>query len=281
MTLWKSAVCLIGLSLGFAGELLAQTGDEEIPNWTIPGFEMDGSALPDADGLRSVHEQATLTEPSSFVGVTPCRVADTRGNGFGGAYGPPALTVGSPRDFVLPGRCDIPADAVAVSLNLTVIMPGGSGYLAVFPKGGSVPLVSSVNFSAGQVIANAAIVPLGTGGAITIFTGGAGAHLVIDANGYFTGPPSTGAASFKVFGTSNIQCAEAVTRLDAFTGNTSGYTLIGSSETIIANDGSWFYSAVNGDCSPITNVPARAYAMVPVDSQGAIVRGYWTVETLP
>lgn len=269
MALWKAVVCLVLLSLGIAQP---GRGEEEIANWTIPGFE-------EADGLRSIHEQATLTVPSSFVGVTPCRVADTRGNGFGGAYGPPSLTAGVPRDFVLPGRCDIPANAVAVSLNFTVILPGGSGYLATFPKGGVVPLVSTVNFSPGQVIANAAIVPLGTGGAITVFTGGAGADLVIDANGYFVGPSS--AASFKVFGTSNIQCTEAAARLDAFTGNTSGFSLVSTGETMIANDGSWFYSAVNGDCSPMTNAPARAYAKVPVNAQGAVVRGYWMLETLP
>jgi hypothetical protein len=290
MALWKSVVCLICLSLGIASELLARPGrgEEEIPNWTIPGFAalaaaqaMDESDVPEVESLRSAQEKATLTAPSSFVGITPCRIVDTRGNGFGGSYGPPSLAAGLPRDFILPGRCDIPANALAVSLNLTVVLPTGSGYLATFPKGGVVPLVSSVNFGAGQVIANAAIVPLGTGGAITAFTAGAGADLLIDTNGYFVGPPSSGAASFKVFGVSNIQCAQVAARLDALTGNASSFTVIGSAEVMIANDGSWFYSAVNGDCSPLTNAPARAHAMVPIDRQGAIVRGYWTLETLP
>ena len=278
MSRWKSVVCLIGLSLGIAGQLLARSdqGDEEIANWTVPGFAAaDG---PEAESLQPAQEKAILTAPSTFVGVTPCRIVDTRGNGFGGAYGPPALTAGVPRDFILTGHCDIPANALAVSLNVTVVLPSGSGFLATFPKGGVVPLVSTVNFTAGQVIANAAIVPLGTGGAITAFTAGGGADLLIDANGYFVGPATV--ASFKVFEASNIQCGQAMARLDAFTGNTSGFSGVGLSQVFFAKDGSWFYHAVSGDCSPLTAAP-RAYALVPVDAQGAIVRGYWKLEALP
>lgn len=192
------------------------------------------------------------------------------------------MTAGVPRDFILAGRCDIPADAQAVSLNIAVVLPTGSGYLATFPKGGVVPLVSTINFSAGQVIANAAIVPLGTNGAITAFTAGGGADLLIDTNGYFVGPPAgpPSVASFKVFETSNIQCAQALSRLDALTGNNSGFSEAGLSQVYFARDGSWFYQVVSGDCSPMTSAP-RAYALVPVDSQGSIVRGYWTLEALP
>lgn len=95
------------------------------------------------------------------------------------------------------------------------------------------------------------------------------------------GPPGPGAASFKIFGTSNIQCTQVMARLNAFTGNTSGFSEVGSSQVYIANDGSWFYRAIVGDCSPITNTPTRAYALVPVDGQGAIIRSYWMLETLP
>lgn len=130
-------------------------------------------------------DKAVPTALTHFVGAAPCRVADTRGFGFGGAYGPPALANAVPRDFVLIGRCGIPASAQAVSLNLTVIQPSGTGHLSIFPTGGVVPLVSTMNFTEGQVIANAALVSLGDGGAITVVAGGAGTHLVIDVNGYF------------------------------------------------------------------------------------------------
>ena len=31
------------------------------------------------------------TPPIAFVAITPCRLADTRGNGFSGAFGPPSM----------------------------------------------------------------------------------------------------------------------------------------------------------------------------------------------
>jgi hypothetical protein len=37
-----------------------------------------------------------------FYPVTPCRVADTRGNGLSGAFGPPSISGGSARDFPIP-----------------------------------------------------------------------------------------------------------------------------------------------------------------------------------
>jgi hypothetical protein len=132
-------------------------------------------------------EKTVPTVTSYFIATTPCRAVDTRGNGFGGAYGPPALAEGTPRDFILTGRCGIPDTAQAVSLNMTVVLPASAGHLSLFPLGGTVPRVSTLNFAAGQVIANAALVALGDGGGITVVTGGSGAHLLIDVNGYFVG----------------------------------------------------------------------------------------------
>jgi len=188
------------LLIGLAGIVLSSAGlpAQQIAspqNWPVPKYVLYSVNPGDADpGLDALDKQMDLekalpTAASSFVGITPCRMADTRGGGFGGAYGPPALT-GSPRDFVLTGRCGVPANAVAVSLNLTVVVPAGDGFLAAFPTAGQVPLVSTLNFRAGQVLANAAIVPLGSGGAITRFTSGASTDLLIDVNGYFAPPPT-------------------------------------------------------------------------------------------
>jgi hypothetical protein len=150
--------------------------------WTLALIVVASSSLSAQAGF------STLS--SSYVGLAPCRVVDTRGNGFGGAYGPPALAVGSPRTFVMAGQCGIPSNAQAVVVNFAVILPAVEGFLTAYPSGGSVPLVSSVNFQPGQVTSNAAILPLGDSGGITVFTGGAGANLVIDVNGYFAATPA-------------------------------------------------------------------------------------------
>jgi len=126
------------------------------------------------------------TVPLPLIGITPCRIANTTGNGgFSGAYGPPAMSQGVPRDFTLTGQCGIPASASAVSLNVTVTNTAGPGFIKIFPAGGSTPTVSTLNYVAGQVIANAAVVPLGTGGAITVTAGVSGTDLILDTNGYY------------------------------------------------------------------------------------------------
>ena len=115
---------------------------------------------------------AVPTNTLEFVGITPCRVLDTRGNGFTGAYGPPLLSAGVPRNFKLAGQCGIPVDAEAVSVNLGVTLTQGAGFILVYPTGGAQPVVSSLNYErSGQTIANAAVIPLGTDGTITVDRG--------------------------------------------------------------------------------------------------------------
>ncbi len=62
-----------------------------------------------------------IGDPSTFVSIPPCRVADTRaGSGFPPPYGPPSMGGGASRDFPITGpRCGIPANAQAVSFNFT------------------------------------------------------------------------------------------------------------------------------------------------------------------
>jgi hypothetical protein len=124
--------------------------------------------------------------PLFFVALTPCRVADTRGNGFAGAFGPPALIVGATRDFPVAGECGVPANAQAVSFNFTVTNTAGPGFLLVYPAGGSVPNSSTLNYVAGQTVANAAVIGLGAGGAITAAPGVSPMDFIIDVNGYYT-----------------------------------------------------------------------------------------------
>src|SRR5262245_46794364 len=153
-------------------------GAEAIPNWPAPATWTPASA-------GGLHTMADVTSPLPFIGVTPCRVADTRGNGFAGAYGPPALIADANRNFTIAGQCGIPNGASAVSFNFAALNVGGAGDLRVFPAGGALPLVSTMNYNANTPnIANAAIVPLGTGGAITVRADAVAIDLIIDVNGY-------------------------------------------------------------------------------------------------
>lgn len=127
----------------------------------------------------------------SFYTATPCRVADTRGFGFTGAFGPPTIAGASSRSFPIPtSSCAIPSSSRAYSLGMTVVPPGELTYLTTWPSGQSQPFVSTLNdFSygtvvPGRVVANAAIVPAGTNGSVSVYVNDA-TDVIIDINGYF------------------------------------------------------------------------------------------------
>jgi hypothetical protein len=124
----------------------------------------------------------SLSSALRFVPITPCRLADTRAINF-------ALLKGETRQFAVHGLppCNIPATAQAYSLNITVVPPGYLGYLTAFPAGVPRPLASTLNSWNGRVVANASIVPAGTGGAIAIYADDP-THVIIDINGYFVLP---------------------------------------------------------------------------------------------
>jgi hypothetical protein len=126
---------------------------------------------------------ASASAPLAFMPVTPCRLIDTRG--ANGVLGGPPIAAGTTREVaVLASACAIPQTARAYSLNVTVVPQQPLDYLAIWPAGAAQPLVSTLNSPLGLVLANAAVVPAGAGGALTVFATGA-THLVIDINGYF------------------------------------------------------------------------------------------------
>ncbi len=119
----------------------------------------------------------------NFYAIAPCRIVDTR-NPMG-SLGGPIMSANTSRPFPLSaGACGLPATASAYSLNLTVVPQGPLGFLTTWPAGQAQPTVSTLNGQKGIVIANAALVPVGTGGSVNVYVTNA-THVVIDANGYF------------------------------------------------------------------------------------------------
>ncbi len=148
--------------------------------------------------LLSVQYQAPPI-PLAFFPLTPCRIADTRmvgGSGLSGAFGPPSMAAGATRSFPVPASgCNVPSTAQAYSLNITVVPPGPVFYLTVWPTGQTIPGVSTLNALLGQVLANAALVPAGTGGAVSLFASNT-TDVIIDIDGYFAPALGTPALAF-------------------------------------------------------------------------------------
>jgi len=127
---------------------------------------------------------------TTYFPVTPVRIADTRANsGFQGAgdtlSSGQILTIrvaGLPSDGV-------PAGATAVVLNITAVNPSSAGYLTAYASGQTTPFASTVNFIAGQTIANEATITLGnngvTGGYVSILNHVGLTDVVVDVQGYY------------------------------------------------------------------------------------------------
>jgi Big-like domain-containing protein len=135
-------------------------------------------------GNSSPLTQVVRAASTSLYTVTPCRLVDTRGPN--GSLGGPSLVAGQGRTFTLAGSCSIPSDATALAVNITIVGPSAPGFVTLYAGGTPQPNTSNLNFSAGQIRANNAIVTLGALGDVTAFLGQASgnAHLIIDVNGY-------------------------------------------------------------------------------------------------
>jgi len=113
-----------------------------------------------------------------FVAIAPVRLADSR---------PTIVAAGTTYEVTVGGRDGVPAGATIAALNVTIDAPAGDGYATVHPCGGAAPLASNLNFTAGQTVANAVTVALGTGGKVCVTTT-ADAGVVVDLAGYYATP---------------------------------------------------------------------------------------------
>jgi hypothetical protein len=128
----------------------------------------------------------TRYPPHPYVPVTPTRLLDTRTTG-----GP--LAAGVTRNLtVAGGTLPVPLNATGVVVNVTVTNTSANSFLTVFPAGSSLPLASNLNWTPGKTIANLVEVPVGAGGAISMYNLAGSTDVVVDLEGYFvTGTTST------------------------------------------------------------------------------------------
>jgi hypothetical protein len=96
------------------------------------------------------------------------------------------LAAGSTTTVKVAGVGGVPADATAVSLNLTVTNPRAPGFLTAYPCDEPRPVASNVNFTSDKTVAGAAIVPVAADGTVCVFTSAA-THLIVDVMGSFSG----------------------------------------------------------------------------------------------
>ena len=125
---------------------------------------------------------------ASFTGIQPARLLDSR-------IGPDFTTVDGQfaglgrrqgdgvTEVTVAGRGGVPKDAASVAVSVTAINPTLEGFATVYPCGAPLPLASTVNFRAGAIVPNAAMVKIGAGGAVCIYSN-VETDLVLDVNGF-------------------------------------------------------------------------------------------------
>ena len=111
--------------------------------------------------------------------IAPIRVAGTPAAGT--PIGPNATIPVT----VAGGTTGVPASATAVVVNLTASGGTAASYLSAYAAGATPATTSSVNFLAGQTVANRDIVNVGTGGAISVFNLAGNVNVDVDVDGYY------------------------------------------------------------------------------------------------
>ncbi|MEO6493319.1 MAG: fibronectin type III domain-containing protein, partial [Ilumatobacteraceae bacterium] len=150
----------------------------------------------------------------AFTSVGPKRVFDTRPDESPESLRTVAKAPIVGGNFIEVKMSDlagfVPATGVgSVSLNVTVTNPAASGFITVYSCG-TREFVSSVNYTAGNTVANAVIAPLSAAGTVCFFST-ATTDLIVDINGWLkAGSGFTGVSPKRVLDTRAGQSLDAL-----------------------------------------------------------------------
>lgn len=129
----------------------------------------------------------------------PARLIDTRPGGStidGDLAGGGVRPSGSVTRVRVAGRAGVPPDATTAVLNVTAVDARSQGYLTLYPCDPTPPNASTLNYGAGQTIANAAISALTPDGDVCIYNFG-DTDLIVDVSGQLSTDSFTPLASPK------------------------------------------------------------------------------------
>ncbi len=118
---------------------------------------------------------------SGYVATEPARLLDTR-TGVGAARA--ALGPAGFIDVTIAGRGPVPSGATAAVLNVTSTQASAPSFVTVWPTGSPRPDASSLNTEPAQDTPNLVIVPLGSGGRVSLYNNAGTGHLVADLVGF-------------------------------------------------------------------------------------------------
>jgi hypothetical protein len=175
-----------------------------------------------------------------FVPVTPCRIIDTRvAGGVIAANTVRSFDITAIGSYAAQGGEATDCNGVgsapsfaAAAINFTVVTPSAGGYITAFPFLATQPTAATVNYTAGDIRGNFAIVKLDQGASaneLSVYSF-AQTHLVADIVGYFIEPQVTA-----------LECVEKLS-----SGTTIAAGSFGTQSTASCDAG---YTIAGGGCS--------------------------------
>ena len=201
----------VSTSSAFAGTLVNEvvTPTAYAPTVKIPDghyywrvLSLDGAGNTIGTSETWTFETPVTSPDLRYTSIAPVRIQDSRPLGpqvgpYGTRWG-----AGTDREIQVSNVFGIPADADAVTLNVTVTNTTAPSFLTIYPNGDTRPLASNLNWSAGGTIANAVTVKVGTGGKIRVYNPTGQVDVIIDAVGYYR---TAGGAGFTSLAPVRIQ----------------------------------------------------------------------------
>lgn len=179
-------------------------GGDVVANLVVVPLDSDGKVCVFAKTATHVVVDTVGSFPvtTNYAAQTPSRYLDTRAGEQtfdGTSAGVGRRTARTVLSAPVAGRGGVPAGAKAVVVNIGVVNPGADGFVTAYPCGEDRPVASNLNFVAGQTVSNAAVVRVGTGGEICLYTLAA-TDLIVDVQGSFTDDDAFGSFSpFRLF----------------------------------------------------------------------------------
>lgn len=138
----------------------------------VYGYWAPGAVATATGPLQYAYDSS---DAPGFVAVDPTRLFDTRSTG---------ARVGGGQVYELDLSSRVPVDATDVVMNVTVADPTAGGFVTVYPCEVARPVVSNLNFVAGQTVPNLVTVSLGSDAHVCFYSN-VPTHLLSDLAGWY------------------------------------------------------------------------------------------------
>jgi hypothetical protein len=159
-------------------------GKVDFANFTLQGNGSGGGSVEIVADAVGYFTDGTMSGGSTFNGVTPVRIADTRADQQ--FHVGPNTTLGPDGTITISvaGVAPVPADAKAVVLNVAVTNTTQPSFLTVYPQDPR-PTTADINWLPGVTRSNLVPVQVGPDGGLRLFNFQGNVDVVVDVLGYY------------------------------------------------------------------------------------------------